>query len=407
MRTGMSWLRAALATACLVGAPASGRADIPDNRVRIGVLTDMNGPNADSTGRGSVVAARLAVEDARALLPGVAIEVIDADHQNKADLASTIARDWVTNRGVNAIADVPFSSAGLAVNEVVRDAPRTAFIPSGSGTSDLTGAKCSPNTVHWTYDTYAPGNVIARALTGLGAKSWYFVTADYAFGHALERDTTGVIRALGGTVAGGVRHPAFAPDFSSFLLQAQSSSADVIAFANASGDTSNSIKQANEFGMIGGRQRIAALLMLIVDVEAIGLATAKGLYVASPFYWDLNDGTRAFADRFSAAMNGRRPTMLQAGVYAGVLHYLKAVAAQKTTVQPQVVDAMKAMPTDDPLFGRGSIRKDGRKIHDYYLFQIKSPQESKGAWDDYKLVATVPASEAFRSMGEGGCPLAQ
>ena len=390
----------------LVMAPwAAAHGEILNNTIRIGVLTDLSGPTSYATGPGSVAAARLAVEDAKAFLPGVTIEVIEADHQNKADIASGIARDWVANRGVNVITDVPFSSAGLAVNEVTRGAPRTAFVVSSSGTSDLTGSKCSPNTVQWTYDTYAQSNVIARALTNQGAKTWFFMTADYAFGQAMERDATGILKSLGGTVVGAVKHPVFGTDFSSFLLQAQASHADVIAFANATADTINSIKQAHEFGISGGAQRIAALLTIETDIEAIGLPAAQGIYVAAPFYWDLNEGTRAFSARFAAVMNGRKPTLLQAGVYSGVLGYLKAVKEINTTEEPQVVEAMKRMPTDDPAFGHGSIRADGRKLHDYYLLRIKAPSESKSTWDIYSLVQTVRAEDAFRPMAEGGCPL--
>jgi branched-chain amino acid transport system substrate-binding protein len=380
-------------------------AEIPAQRVTVGVLTDMNAGNADATGQGSVVAAELAAEDAGAFLPGAKIEVISADHQNNPDIASSIAREWRTNKGVNVVADVPFSSAGLAVSQAVRDAPRTIFIASGTGTSDLTGKFCSPNTVHWTYDTYATGNVVARALVGEGEKTWYFVTADYAFGLALERDTSQTIKEMGATLLGSVKNPAFAADFSSYLLTAQSSRAQVIAIANASIDMINLVKQAHEFGISRGGQRIAALLTLITDVESLGLETAQGLYLASPFYWDLNDRSRAFSARFAARMRGRKPTMLQAGVYSGVLHYLKAVKDTASTDAAPVMAAMQRVPADDDAFGHGSVRKDGRAIHDFHLFQVKSPAESKERWDDYRLISTVPAAEAFRPMAAGGCPL--
>jgi branched-chain amino acid transport system substrate-binding protein len=397
--------RIIMAMTVLAVAAAPARADIPGGKVTIGVLTDMNAGNADATGQGSVVAAQLAAEDAAAFLPGVKIDVIQGDHQNKADIASTIARDWMTNRDVNVVADVPFSSAGLAVSEAVRGAPRTIFIASGTGTSDLTGTKCSPNTVHWTYDTYATGNVVARAMVAQGAKSWFFITADYAFGAALERDTSQTVTALGGTVVGSVKNPAFAPDFSSYVVAAQSSPAQVVAIANASIDMINLVKQAHEFGLTQGGKRIAALLTLITDVESLGLDTAQGLYLASPFYWDLNERTRAFSARFSARMHGREPTMLQAGVYSGVLHYLKAVKDTGSIAAPAVMAAMQRLPADDDAFGKGAVRIDGRAIHDFYLFQVKQPSESKGPWDDYKLVSTVPAADVFRPLAAGDCSL--
>ena len=388
----------------LAGFVISARAEIPGNTIKIGVLTDMNAGNADATGQGSVVAAQLAVEDAKKFLPGVKIDVINADHQNKADIAASIAREWVS-KGVNVIADVPFSSAGLAVSEATRNTPRSIFIASGTGTSDLTGKVCSPNTVHWTYDTYATGNAVARALIGQGLKTWFFITADYAFGAALERDTSQGIAALGGTVLGQVKNPSFAPDFSSYVLTAQNSKADVIAIANASIDFINIVKQAREFGINKGSQRLAALLTLITDVQSLGLETAQGLFLASPFYWDLNDRTRVFSARFSERMHGRKPTMLQAGVYSGVLHDLKAVKDTGNTEAASVMDAMERLPADDDAFGKGSVRKDGRALHDFHLFQVKTPAESKGPWDDYKLIATIPGDQAFRPLAEGGCPL--
>ncbi len=403
MRKIRIWLAlAALAVAC---GPAW--AEIPGQRITIGVLTDMNARNAAATGQGSVVAAQLAAEEAATLLPGITIDVIPADHQNLPDTASTIARDWMANRGVNVIADVPFSSAGLAVSEAVRNSPRTIFIASGTGTSDLTSRACSPNTVHWTYDTFATGNAVARALVTQGEKAWFFVTADYAFGAALERDTAQAVTALGGTIVGSVKNPAFAADYSSYLLTAQNSGAQMIALANASIDFINLVKQAHEFGVGRGGQRLAALLTLITDVESLGLETAQGLYLASPFYWDLNDRTRAFSERFSARMRGRKPTMLQAGVYSGVLHYLKAVRETGSVDAPAVMAAMQRLPAEDDAFGKGSVRKDGRAIHDFHLFEVKRPAESKGPWDDYKLISTVPAAEAFRPLAAGGCPLVQ
>jgi len=382
-------------------------ADIPGQTIRIGVLTDMGGANADASGPGSLAAARLAAEDAAAFLPGITIDVIDADHQNKADVASAIAREWMNSRAVNVIADVPVSSAGLAVAEVVRDAPRTVFIASGAGTSDLTGRRCSPNTLHWTYDTYATGTAVARALLESGDKSWFFITVDFALGQSLERDATTVIRQAGGIVLGSAKHPNFNADFAAQLITAQASGAQVIALANATGDLANTIKQAHEFGILGGRQQIAALLMMVTDVEALGLPVAQGLYLAEPFYWDLNDGTRAFSARFAAEMRGRKPSMIQAGVYSGVLNYLRAVKAVGGTEVPAVMQELRRTPPDDPALGRGIVRADGRVTHDFYLFQVKRPDQSKGAWDDYMLIRRIPGEAAFRPLSEGECPIAR
>ncbi|WP_372396239.1 ABC transporter substrate-binding protein [Azospirillum sp. HJ39] len=394
---------AASLVALLIGAaPAS--AEIASHRVKLGVLTDMSGFASDSTGRGSVVAAELAAEDFAKELPGVTIEVIHADHQNKPDIGAATARRWLDQDNVDAILDVPFSSVALAVNEVTRKS-KAVFIASGPGTTELTGPKCSPNTVQWTYDTWALANGTARAVTEAGGKRWFFLTADYAFGHALERDASAVVKALGGSIVGSVRHPPNASDFSSYLLQAQGSGAQIIGLANAVGDTIGSVKQATEFGITGGGQRLAALLMQLSDVAAVGLKDAQGLYLTEAFYWDLNPGTRAFADRFAARMDGRRPTGNQAGVYAGALHYLKAVKAADSTDGTVVAAKMRDLPTDDPLFGKGSVRVDGRAIHDMLFFEVKKPEESKGPWDFYKLVRTIPGPDAFRPLSEGGCPL--
>jgi branched-chain amino acid transport system substrate-binding protein len=397
----LAWL--AGFTAAMACFPAA--AEIPGNRITIAVLTDLSGSNEVLSGHGSIEGARLAIADAAAFLPGVTIDLISADMPPKADAASAIARSWLAAGNVNVIADVPFSSAGLAVNDVVRNAPRTLYIASGTGTSDLTGPACSPNTLHWTYDTYAISQVVARALVGQGLKSWFFITADYAFGTALERDATKTITSLGGTVVGGTKNPPFNSDYSSYLLTAQSSKAQVIGLANASSDLINLVKQAHEFGITKGGQRLAALLTFITDVRALGLDTAQGLYLASPFYWDLNDRTRAFSARFSERMHGAKPTMIQAGMYSSILHYLKAVKQANSVDAQAVMAAMRAMPTQDDAFGTGSVRPDGRVIHDFHLFQVKTPAESHGDWDVYKLVATVPAAEAFRPLSEGGCPL--
>jgi branched-chain amino acid transport system substrate-binding protein len=375
-----------------------------DTAVKIGVLNDRSGIYADLAGEGSVIAAQMAVEDFKAAEKGITVEIISADHQNKPDVASTIARQWYDQEGVDVILDVPTSSAALAVNDVTREKNKV-FINSGAASSDLTGSKCSPNTVHWTYDTWALANGTGSAMVQTGGKKWFFLTADYAFGHALERDTQAVVEAAGGEVVGTVRHPFPGTDFSSFLLQAQSSGAEVIGLANAGGDTINSIKQAAEFGITQGGQALAGLLVFLTDVHALGLQTAQGLVLTESFYWDLNDQTREWSKRFAEKGDGDMPTMVQAGVYAGVLHYLKAVEATGGKDATAVMAKMKEMPTDDPLFGKGSIRVDGRKIHDMYLFKVKAPDQSKGPWDYYDLVSTIPADKAFRPLADGGCEL--
>ncbi|BCX19598.1 MAG: ABC transporter substrate-binding protein [Geminicoccaceae bacterium] len=404
MRT-FSLLAGVAALALAVAGPA--RADFTGGKVRIGVLNDQSSLYADITGQGSVVAARMAVEDFGGKVKGAPIEVVFADHQNKPDVGSNIARQWYDTEGVDVIVDVPTSSVALAINEVTREKNKV-FLVSGAATSDLTGAKCSPNTVHWTYDTWALANGTGSAIVQTGGDSWFFLTADYAFGHALERDTAAVVTKNGGKVLGSVRHPLNNPDFSSYLLQAQASKAKIIGLANAGGDTINSIKQAAEFGIVAGGQNLAGLLVFITDVHGLGLPIAQGLILTESFYWDLNENTRAFAKRFGERMNGRVPTMVQAGVYASILHYLKALEALGSDGDGKaVVDKMKAIPTDDPLFGKGEIRKDGRKLHPMYLFEVKKPAESKGPWDYYKLKATIPADKAFRPLAEGGCPLVQ
>jgi branched-chain amino acid transport system substrate-binding protein len=398
-----------LAGAAVLALAASGPAlaEFTGGKVRIGVLNDQSSLYADITGQGSVVAARMAVEDFGGKVKGAPIEVTFADHQNKPDIGSNIARQWYDTDGVDVIVDVPTSSVALAINEVTREKNKV-FLVSGAATSDLTGTKCSPNTVHWTYDTWALANGTGSAIVRTGGDTWFFLTSDYAFGHALERDTAAVVTKNGGKVLGAVRHPLNTPDFSSYLLQAQASKAKIIGLANAGGDTINSIKQAAEFGIVAGGQNLAGLLVFITDVHGLGLQTAQGLILTEAFYWDLNEGTRAFSKRFAEKMNGRMPTMVHAGVYAAVTHYLKALDALGSDADGKAVVAkMKEMPTDDPLFGKGEIRKDGRKLHPMYLFEVKKPSESKGPWDYYKLKATIPADQAFRPLAEGNCPLAQ
>jgi branched-chain amino acid transport system substrate-binding protein len=373
--------------------------------VKIGVLNDMSGLYADLTGPGSVVAAQLAVEDFGAAKKGIKVEIVGADHQNKPDVGSTIARQWYDRDGVDVIVDVPTSSVALAVNQITREKGK-AFLVSGAATSDLTGKACSPNTIHWTYDTWMLANGTGSAIVKTGGDTWFFLTADYAFGHALERDTEAVVLKNGGKVLGKVRHPFPGSDFSSFLLQAQTSKAKIIGLANAGGDTINSIKQASEFGIVKGGQNLAGLLVFLTDVKALGLQTAQGLIFTETFYWDRDEASRAFAKRFSErAPRNNYPTMIHAGVYSSVLHYLKAVEAIKSTDGTKVIEQMKKMPTDDSLFGKGVVRADGRKIHPAYLVEVKAPAESKGPWDLYKIRATIPADQAFRPMAEGGCPL--
>jgi branched-chain amino acid transport system substrate-binding protein len=397
-------IKAALTAAAVLFAGAAS-AQYSDGVIKIGVVNDMSGLYADITGVGSVWAARKAVEDFGAAAKGMKVEILSADHQNKPDVGSNIVRQWIDVDKVDAIADVPTSSVGLAVNQIVREKNKV-HLNTGSATSDLTNKACSPNTVHWAYDTYMLSNGTGKAMVKTGGDSWYFLTADYAFGHALERDTEAVVAANGGKVLGKVRTPLATQDFSSFLLQAQASKAKVIGLANAGGDTINSIKQAAEFGITKGGQNLAGLLVFVSDVHSLGLQTAQGLVLTESFYWDLNDNTRAWSKEFATGNKGRMPTMIHAGVYASVLHYLKAVEALKSDADGvKVVEKMKEMATDDRLFGKGSIRVDGRKIHDAYLFEVKKPSESKGPWDYYKLRATIPASEAFRPLSQSECSL--
>ena len=389
----------ALAT-CAMGA----QAQVSDGVIKIGVLNDQSSLYADLTGTGSVVAARMAVEDFGAAKKGMKVEILSADHQNKPDVGSAVARQWYDVDKVDVIVDVPNSGVALAVNQITRDKGK-AFIVSGAATSDLTGKACSPNTIHWTYDTWMLANGTGNAIVKTGGNTWFFLTADYAFGHALERDTEQVVLKSGGKVLGKVRHPLNSQDFSSFLLQAQSSKAKIIGLANAGGDTTNAIKQAAEFGIVKGGQNLAGLLVFLTDVHGLGLNNAQGLIFTETFYWDYNDQTRAFGKRFAQNNRGIHPTMIHAGVYAGVLHYLKAVEALKGDDGGKVIAKMKEMPTDDPLFGKGRIRADGRKLHDAYLVEVKKPAESKYPWDYYKIRATIPADQAFRPEKDGGCNL--
>ncbi len=358
---------------------------------------------------GTVAAAQLAAEDfAKEAGPGAPrVEILSADHQNKADVGAATARRWVDQDGVVAVVDVPNSAVALAVNQVMRDKDRT-FLASSSATSDLTGKFCAPTTVQWTFDTWALANGTARALAKAGGDTWFFITADYAFGQALSRDAAALVKTNGGKVLGEARHPLDTTDLSSYLLTAQASGARVIALANAGTDTSNTIKQAAEFGVgQDGKQRLAGLLVFLTDVDALGLQTAQGLVLTEAFYWDLNDRTRAWSKRFAERAGGRMPTMNHAGVYSSTLAYLRAAKAADSASGTKVVAQMGSAPIEDPLFGTTTIRRDGRAVHDMYLFEVKKPAESKGRWDYYKLAATIPADQAFRPIAEGGCLLAQ
>jgi branched-chain amino acid transport system substrate-binding protein len=398
---------AALLIGTTLALAANGSAFAQDKTVKVGALSDQSGLYADLGGPGSTLAAQMAIEDSGLTAKGWKIDLISGDHQNKPDIGTAIARQWFDVDKVDVIVDVPNSGVALAVNNVIKE-KNGVYINSGAATSDLSNAQCSPNTVHWTYDTYMLAHTTGQALVKAGGDTWFFLTADYAFGAALERDTTAVILANGGRIVGGVKHPLNSSDFSSFLLQAQSSKAKIIGLANAGGDTTNSIKQAAEFGIVKGGQKLAALLLFITDVKAIGLETAQGLNFTETFYWDLNDQTRAFSKKFAARMkNSAPPSMVQAGVYAGLIHYFKALEALGGNPHDgvKVVEKMKSIPTDDPLFGKGEIQPNGRTIHSAYLFEVKKPSESKGPWDFYKLVGTVPGDQAFTPLAESKCAM--
>ncbi len=400
MKTRVSLAILAIALAC-------GSAQAQQINVKIGVLTDMSSLYADDTGPGSVAAAKLAADEFMKSNPNVKVEVISTDHQNKADVGTNIANQWIDVEHVDMIADVPNSGVALAINEVARNKNKV-FVASGPASSDLTGPKCSPNTVHWTYDTWMLANGTGKAIVKNGGDTWFFLTSDYAFGHALERDTAAVVEANGGKVIGKVRHPINTSDFSSFLLQAQSSKAKIIGLANAGGDTINAIKQGAEFGIAAGGQKFAGLLVFAPDVAALGLKTAQGLTFTETFYWDLNDGTRAWTKRWDKERNsaGKLPSMNMAGVYSGTLHYLKAVAALKSAADGKAVVAeMKKLPAEDSVYGKSVVREDGRVLHPAYLFEVKKPEESKYPGDLYHVRATIPMEEAFRPLKDGKCPM--
>jgi len=403
MRTALKSLLAVTVAGLFAAAPAS--AQFTNNVIKLGVLSDMSSLYTDLAGAGSVVATKMAIADSGIEKRGIKVEVVEADHQNKPDVGSAIARRWFDAEGVDAIVDVPNSGVALAVSAIAKEKNKV-LLASGPGSSDLTGKACNANTVHFTYDTWMLANGTGTAITKAGGSSWFFITANYAFGQALERDTTAAVEKAGGKVLGDVKVPINNQDFSSFLLQAQASKAKVIGLANAGGDTINSIKQASEFGIVKGGQSLAGLLVFITDVHSLGLQTAQGLTFTTTFYWDMNDKTREFSKRFAPQDKGIHPTMVHAGVYAVVLHYLKAVEALKSDADgAKIIAKMKELPTDDPLFGKGSIRVDGRKIHPAYLVEVKKPSESKGPWDYYKVKATIPADQAFRPLKDGECSL--
>ena len=386
---------------------ACGTASAQQVNVKIGVLSDMSSLYSDIGGAGSVSAAKLAIADFTKANPNVKVELISGDHQNKPDIGSQLANQWYDVDKVDLIIDTPNSGVALAVSQITATKNKI-FIVSGAAASDLTGPKCNANTIHWTYDTWMLANGTGKALVKTGGDTWFFLTADYAFGHALERDTMAAVEANGGKVLGKVRHPLNTNDFSSFLLQAQASKAKIIGLANAGGDTINAIKSGAEFGIVKGGQKFAGLLVFASDVNALGLATAQGLTLTETWYWDMNDANRAWTKRWQAERGaaGKFPTMVQAGVYSGITHYLKAVTALKSAADGKAVVAqMKKTPTDDALFGKGTIRADGRKVHDAYLLEVKSPAESKYPGDFYKVKATIPATEAFRPLKDGNCPL--
>jgi branched-chain amino acid transport system substrate-binding protein len=391
----------------LAGAGLVTSAQAQDKTAKIGVLNDMSSLYADIGGPNSVTAVKMAVEDSGLAAKGWKIDVLSGDHLNKPDIGVNVARQWIDVEKVDAVVDTPTSSVALAVSNLVKD-KNAILINSGGASADITGKACTPNTLSVTYDTYMLANGTGKALTKAGGDTWFFLTSDYAFGHALERDTAAVVTATGGKVLGGVKHPLNTSDFSSFLLQAQSSKAKVVGLANAGGDTTNTIKQASEFGIVAGGQKLAALLLFITDVHALGLKTAQGLTFTESFYWDMNDQTREWSKRLQKlSPKGTMPSMTVAGLYSGVLHYLKTLEAMGGNPHDgaKVVAKMKEIPTDDPLFGKGSIRIDGRKLVPAYLFEVKKPEESKYPWDYYKLVATIPAEEAARPLSESECPL--
>jgi branched-chain amino acid transport system substrate-binding protein len=398
-------VRTVLAAGLLaLAALAPARAQVTDDVVKVGVLTDMSSLYSDINGQGAVVATQMAIDEAGGTVLGKKIELVQADVQNKPDVAVSTAGRWYDVDKVDVILGTGASSSSIATMGVAGQ-KKKIYLATDPASSDITGKLCNPYTVHWVYDTAALANGTGSAVVKAGGKKWFFLTADYAFGYALERDVTAVVKANGGEVIGGVRHPINTSDFSSFLLQAQASKAEVIGLANAGGDTINSIKQAAEFGIVKGGQKLAGLLVFITDVHSIGLPLANGLFLTEAFYWDRDDASRAFGKRFGEKFGGKMPTSIQAGFYSATKRYIEAVKASGTDDADKVMATLKAAPFDDPVFGKSVIRPDGRNVHDMYLFEVKKPAESKGAWDYYKLVRSIPGAEAFRPMDQGECPL--
>ncbi|HTH16959.1 MAG TPA: ABC transporter substrate-binding protein [Magnetospirillum sp.] len=392
------------AVAALALSAGAAQAQYSDNKVKIGVLTDLSGTYSDLAGQGSIVAAQMAIEDFGGKVNGVPVELVSADHQNKADIASSIARKWYDTEQVDAIFDLVTTATAVAVREVSREKGKIDM-NSGAGSTVLTNDKCSATGFHWTYDVYAMAVGTGNAVVKQGGDSWYFLTADYAFGHDLEAQTAKVVKANGGTVKGSVRHPFPNSDFSSFLLQAQASGAKIIGLANAGSDTINAIKQAREFGITQGGQSLAGLLVFISDVHSLGLETAQGMLLTTGFYWDRDDASRAWSKRWSERMKGRMPTMVHAGVYSSVLHYLRSVQAAKTDEGIKVADQIRTLPIKDFFAVNGKVRADGRMVHDMYLAQVKKPSESKYPWDYYNILRTIPGDEAFKPLADSTCPL--
>ncbi|MFG1381641.1 ABC transporter substrate-binding protein [Xanthobacter versatilis] len=395
---------AGLIGAALLAAASTALAEVPARGIKVGVLTDLSGVYTDLVGQGSIEAAKMALEDFGGSIDGKPITIVSADGQNKADVGASIARRWIDEDNVDVIVDVPNTAIALAVQEITR-AKNKVLLNTGAGSTVFTNKACSPTSFHWVYDSYAMANGTARSVVAEGGDSWYFLTADYTFGQSLERDASEVVRANGGKVLGSVRHPLGSSDFSSFLLQAQASGAKVIAFANGGADLINSIKQAHEFGIGSDKQRLAAMVIFITDIHALGLAQAQGLLLTSGFYWDMDAQNRAWSERWAKRMGGRKPTMLHAGVYSAVLHFLRSAKAANSVEGNVVADKMRELPIDDFFARNGSIRPDGRMIHDMYLAQVKTPAESKGPWDYLKIVRTIPAAEAFQPLSRSECPL--
>ncbi|SCB45799.1 amino acid/amide ABC transporter substrate-binding protein, HAAT family (TC 3.A.1.4.-) [Bradyrhizobium shewense] len=387
-----------------IGASAPARAQITGDIVKIGVLTDMSGIVSDATGEGSVVAAQLAAEEFGNRVAGKPVQIVFADHQLKPDVAANIARKWFEQDGVDAIADVPNSAVALAVQEVARTRSRVMLF-SSPGTTALTNQFCSPTSVAWTFDTYALARGTAKTVVEGGGKIWYFVTADYAFGHQLQKDASAVVQANGGKVLGASAHPQGTTDFASFLLQAQASKANIVGLANAAGDTVATIKQAEEFGLTAGGQKMAAMLLLLTDVHSLGLQATQGTFLTTPFYWDLNTQTRAWSEKFAARRKGQRPTFMQIGVYEAVRHYLQAIEAAGSDDANKVIEKMRATPIESAFTHGATIREDGRVVRDMYLAEVKAPKDSKGEWDLYKILRTIPAQDVTIPLAESTCPL--